>query len=364
MKAAGLRRSVAGGLLLLLVVGAVVGTAPAASAAPAPRTVKVEVVPNYPGVQFTLDGMSEVTGANGVAVVNDPNLSAAESAVSLPQQQLSPNLRVRLDRVASDPNHGDFSRLLVVELDADRAVSIHLVTPQGKPVPQSQVDSVTLKDSVGRTTKLTRSQLRGPVWLSASRPSPVAQGVADRNITYSIASAVVSGSNAVNSGQLRFDTRRSLTWNVPAILHSLTIVGNDLMAGRPAGSSVRLTYPDGAVRVVPFGPGHRVTLTDLPRGSYGVKVQGGLVPLASTVRLSKDQTATEIVVTAGNALEILAILMAVAAVITAAGVIGRRRRRAVQHAGGPDATGTPGTTGTTEDEIPEPTGGVGGAALA
>ena len=109
------------------------GTAPSASAAPAPRTVKVEVVPNYPGVQFTLDGMSQVTDSNGVAMVNDPNLSSAESAVSVPQQQLSPNLRVRLDRVANDPNHGDFSRLLVVELDADRAVSLHLLTPQGKP---------------------------------------------------------------------------------------------------------------------------------------------------------------------------------------------------------------------------------------
>ncbi len=259
--------------------------------------------------------------------------------------------------MASDPNHGDFSRRLVVELDADRAVAIHLLTPQGKPVPVSQVDSVTLNDSVGRTTKLTRNQLRAPVWLSASRPSPVAQGVTDRNITYSIKSAVISGSNAVNSGQLRFDTRRSLTWNVPVILHSLTIVGNDLMAGRPAGSSVRLTYPDGAVRVVPFGPGHRVTLTDLPRGNYGVKVQGGLVPLASTVRLSKDQTATEIVVTTGNALEILAILMVVASVITAAGVIGRRRRRAVQHFDGSEAAGP------AEAEVGAPTGGVGGAAL-
>lgn len=349
-------RVLAGAGSAVAVAVSLIAVAPAAGAAPAPRTVDVVVVPNYAGVQFTLDGMSEVTGPGGVAVVNDPNLSTAASTVSVPQQTLSPDLRVKLDRVASDPNHGVFSRKLVVELDADRAVSLHLISPQGKPVPLRQVDSVTLNDSVGRTITLTHSQLRGPVWLSASRPSTVAQGVTDRNITYSIKSAIISGSNAVNSGQLRFDTRRSLTWNVPVILHSLTVVGNDLMAGRPAGSSVRLTYPNGAVRVVPFGPGHRVTLTDLPRGNYGVKVQGGLVPLASTVRLSKDQTATEIVVTAGNALEILAILLVVAGVITAAAIIGRRRRAvheaAVAGSGGDDGG------------IAEGTGGVGGAALA
>lgn len=355
MRAAGLRRVVGPVASALLSISLIVAVGPAASAAPAPRTVAVVVVPNYAGVQFTIDGMYEVTGPGGVAVVNDPNLSAAASSVTVPQQTLTPDLRVKLDRVASDPNHGVFTRRLVVELDADRAVSIHLLSPKGKPVPINQVDSMTLNDNVGRTTKLTRAQLRGPVWLSASRPSPVAQGVTDRNITYTVKSAVISGSNAVNSGQLRFDTRRSLTWNVPVILHSLTIVGNDLMAGRSAGSSVQLTYPNGAVKMVPFGPGHRVTVTGLPRGNYGVKVRGGLLPLASTVRLSKDQTATEIVITAGNAAEIMGIVLVVAGVITAAGVIGRRRRRAAQQAESTESAGADGADATR---------GVSGAALA
>ncbi len=354
MRSPKLTRLAAGVGATVLTVGLLTAGAPPAAAAPTPRTVDVVVVPNLAGVQFTLDGMNEVTGAGGVALVNDPNLSSAADAVTVPEQTLAsdPTLRVRLDRVASDPNHGVFSRRLVVELDADRAVSVHLLSPQGKPVPLNEVSSVTLSDSVGRTTKLTQAQLRGPVWLSASRPSPVAEGVADRNITYSVKSAIIRGTNAVNSGQLRFDTRRSLTWNVPVILHSLTIVGNDLMAGRPAGSSVKLTYPNGDVRVVPLGPGHRVTLTDLPRGSYGVKVEGGLLPLASTVRLSKDQTATEIVVTAGNGAEIFAIVLVVVAVIVAAGVIGRRRRQAAQQAEESDT------------EVVGPTGGVGGAVLA
>ncbi len=337
--------------LAVLAMAFAVGTPTSAQAAPAPRTVAVEVVPNYAGVHFSIDGNSGVTQPGGVATINDPNLSSAASDVMVPQNQmLSSNLRVSLDRHLSDSNHGAFSRKIILELDVDRAVSMHLLTPQRKVLPVSQVSSVTLSNSLGSTITLNRAQLRSPVWLPASRPSPVRGGVADHDVAYSVKSAIISGTNAVNSGQLRFDTRQSLNWNIPLILHSLTIVGNDLMAARPAGSSVQLTYPNGTVRVVPFGPDHRVTLTELPRGSYGVKVKGGLLALGSTIRLSKDQTSTEIVVTLGDVAEIIAILLVVASVIVAAGVIGRRRR-AARRAGEAELGG------------PESTGGVGGAAL-
>jgi hypothetical protein len=300
--------------------------APAAQAATTPRTVNVVVVPEYPGVQFTLGGTPAVTGPGGTVTVVDPNLNDAAQNLVLNEQQLGPYLRVSLDRVANDPNHGVFSRRLVVELDADSAVTIHPLTPQRTALPLTEVESVTLNDSLGRTTRISPSQLRAPVWLASSRPSPVTDGVSSRLVTYSVKSVMVRGTNVVNSGQLRFTANRSLTWNVPVILHSLTVVGNDLLAAKPAGTSVRLTYPNGTVQTTPFGPRHRVTLFDLPRGSYGVKVLGGLVPLASTVRLSRDQAATEIVITAGDMAEIFAILLAVLAVIVAAGIIGRRRR--------------------------------------
>jgi hypothetical protein len=315
-------------------------SAPAAQAATTPRTVNVQVVPEYPGVQFTLDGIPAVTGSGGRVTVPDPNLTDPAQNLVLNEQQLGPTLRVSLDRVQKDPNHGAFSRNLVVELDADSAVTINLLTPQRKELPLTEVESVTLNDSLGRTTRISPTQLRAPVWLASSRPSKVTDGVSSRLVTYSVKSVMVRGTNVVNSGQLRFTTaNHSLTWNVPVILHSLTVVGDDLLAAKPAGTSVRLTYPNGTVQTIPFGPHHRVTLSDLPRGSYGVKVLGGLVPLASTVRLSRDQAAAEIVVTAGDMVEIVAILLAMLAVIVAAGIIGRRRRHSKrQREGEADAT--------------------------
>lgn len=303
-----------------------VGLAPTAASAATPRTVEVLVVPEYAGVHLTVDGIPVVTGPGGTQTIVDPDLGGAASHVVLPQQQLSRTLRVATDRVTVDPNHGPFSRRLIVELDADSAVTLHLVSPQRMAVPPGEVQRVTLSDSLGGTIQIGASELRSPVWLPSSRPSSAPSGVDNRLVTFSVQSVMVDGSNIVNSGQLRFAANRSLTWTVPVILRSLTVVGNDLLAGSPAGTSAQITYPNGFRRTVAFGPHHRVTLSNLPRGSYGVKVLGGVLPLASTVRLSRNQTDVEIVVTAGDVADLAGIALIILALVVAAGVLGRRRR--------------------------------------
>ena len=322
------------GLALLSCVVVITAAAPAAQAAPSPRTVHVVVVPNLPNVQFTLDGMHAATDSQGTATLPDSDLAGAAQSLTLPAQQLSPDLRVSLDRVANNPNHGPFTRNLVAELDEQRAVSIHLLKPQGTGLALSQVTSVTLNDSLGGTTKLGPSQLRSVVWLSSSRPTPVANGVAGvgRLVIYSVESVMIRGTNVVNSGQQTFATNRSLVWNVSVILHSLTVQGNNLLAGAPAGSSVQLTYPNRTTQTFQFATNHRVTVLDLPRGTYQVKVNGGLVPLASTVHLSRDQTVTDLVVSTGDVLEMMAIALAVLVIIVGVGIIGRRRRRDARRA--------------------------------
>ncbi len=344
--------------LALLSGAAVIGAAPAAQAAPAPKIVSIQVVPQLPSVKFSLDGMAASTDANGRADVVVPSLVGITQQLTLPLQYQTPDTRVSLDRVANNPNHGPSARKLVVELDEDRAVTINLLTPQQKSLLLNQVTSVTLDNSLGATIKLSRSQLQHPVWLPASRPYKVTNGVTGRLVSYSVKSVMVRGVNVVNSGQLRFTTDRSLTWPIPVILHSLTIDANDLLAGKPAGSAVQLTYPDGTVRTVPLGPDHRVTVPNLARGAYRVKVDGGLIPLASTIHLSRDQTETELVVTTGDFAQMVALAFAILSVIVAAGVVGRRRRRDRVRIESEQSD-----TSSKHSE-PEPTGGVAGAALA
>ncbi len=192
-----------------------------------------------------------------------------------------------MDRVASNPAHGASTRNLIAELDEFRATTITLLTPQRKVLPFNQVASVTLNDSLGGTTKITQSQLEHqPLWLASSRPHKATNLVTDRDVSYTVRSVIIRGTNVVNAGQLRFIPNRSLAVSIPVILHSLTIDANDLLAGKPAGTAVQLTYPNGTNQTISLGPNHRVTVPDLPRGTYKLKVEGGVVPLASTVHLS------------------------------------------------------------------------------
>jgi len=332
MRSSRVRRLGASFAALTLAAAATVAAAPAAQAAvPATRTVQVQVVPALAGVSFVLDGTTHVTGPGGTAVVDDTNLNGAAEQLKVPAQQLTADSRVSLDRVANDPNHGPFTRKLVAELDEDRAVTIAVMTPEKQNLPLSAVTSITLTDSLGGTTRYTAVDLAKPIWLSASRPALASAGANGRLVTYAFKSVMMHGANVVNSGQQRFTPNKQLIWQVPVILHSLTVEANDLLAGAPAGKTAQLTYPDKTVRVIPLGPEHKVTLNDLPRGTYQLKVGGGLIALSSTVRLSRDQTATEVVITGGDAGELALMLFSVLAVVVAAGVIGRRLRRQADH---------------------------------
>jgi hypothetical protein len=323
------RRLGAAFALAAVALAATVAAAPGAGAVtpPATRTVNVQVVPALAGVNFTLDGIPGVTGVGGTAVVVDTNLNGAAERLDLPNQTLTPSVRVSLDRVANDPNHGAFTRKLVAELDEDRAVSISMLTPKKKTLPLSEVTSVTITNSLGSTMQLTRAQLSKPIWLAASRPALSSNGANGRLVTYAFKSVIIRGANVVNSGQLHFTPNKVLIWQVPVILHTLTIEANDLLAGRPAGKTVQLTYPDHSQVTVVLGPLREHTFYNLPRGTYKVKVGGGLIALSSTVRLSRNQTATEVVITKADAGELALMLFSVLAVVVAAGVIGRRLRR-------------------------------------
>ena len=313
--------------VVLAGAGTVAVDSPANAVTTNQRMVTVQMVPELPGVAFTFDNQPYSSGPGGIFNVPTNNLVDTASRLAVPTQQIYPTIKVSLDRVTNSPVHGVFTRSLVVELDEQRYVTIQLMTPKQSLLPSGSVSSITLNDTLGRTITLSGKELSHPVWLAASEPARVRGGVGGRVVTYSVKSVIMRGSNVVNSGQQHFTANSSITWQIPVILYSLTIEANELLAGAPAGSSVQLTFPDHSKEVIPLGRAHRVVLTDLPRGSYQLKIKGSLVPLGSTVQLSRNQTATELVVTTRDAAEIVIIVTTLLGVVVAAGVVGRRLRR-------------------------------------
>ena len=289
--------------------------------------VTVQTVPALAGVRLSLDGISAVTGADGSALISDRQLDGAAQRLAVVDQQVNAGLRVSLDKVVNVPDHPLFHRLLLANLDEDRAVNIAVDTPQGSPVPGADVTSLTLQDSLGRTLQLAGRELSGPVWLASRRPVPDSTGVAGRNVIYTVASVIVHGTDIVSGGRLHFEPDQTTNWKIPGIFFTLTVQGDDPLGGKPAGSSVRLVYPDHSVVQVPLDSHHQARLTDLPRGNYKLQIRGGLVSLTTQLRLSRNQSVTQVVITDGDALVVGLAGLAVVGLLAGIGIVGRHLRQ-------------------------------------
>ncbi|HEX9548227.1 MAG TPA: hypothetical protein VF942_12880 [Acidimicrobiales bacterium] len=299
----------------------------AAPRGPSPRTVEVVTVPSLAGVQFVLDGVTSRTGPNGRAVLPDTNLKGAVDNVKVPDQDLGGGLRISLYRVGIDPNHGEFQRRLLLELDEDRAITMTFTTQTGLAISPSDVRSVVMVNSQGQQFRFDGIQLRQPVWLPVSRPAQDPQGIQGRAVSYTVSSVMVHGNNIVNTGQQRFVPTQTTQWVITGLFFDLVIQGDELLTGDPIGQAVELTFPDKTVRTVRFGRGHRVTVRNLPRGDYQVRVTGGLMKLTSSVHLSRIQTVTQAVITVRDVIMIGALGFVILSGLLLAGTIGRRRRR-------------------------------------
>jgi hypothetical protein len=112
-----------------------------------------------------------------------------------------------------------------------------------------------------------------------------------QEVQHSVQSLMVSGANVVHAGIGRFWPARTRAPTIVGYFHDLTITAHDALFGGGAGQEALVTLPDHTVVTKPLGPGHAATLSNLPQGSYQVRVKAGdAIVSAQTVRLSKDVT--------------------------------------------------------------------------
>jgi hypothetical protein len=276
-------------------------TAPAASAAAPPVTITIRTVPSLPGVRFAFDGSPVVTGPHGsTSVTQQHNFSA--HTLTLSDTRLSASgRRYTFVRWAGqrDPDqafrptvHGLPMRAnytVTASFGAICPVSPRLVQQDGASLGAGRVTQITLRNNLGQPATLRPS---GTTWLRCAWPVFRDSLLSSTDLQYSVQTILVSGSNAVHVGVERFKPSRTPKPRLIGHFYSLTITAHDAIFGSAIGSHAVLTMPDHTVRQVPLGSRHVATVSNLPQGTYKVQVKApGASVQATTIRLSKDQTA-------------------------------------------------------------------------
>ena len=315
------RRGVSGLAVLVAAVGPWLAVpSAAADALDEPGTLVVQTVPAAEGARVAADGNVALTNARGRAELPVPNFRGLADRLNMPSTQVGPTTRVSLDRVVGDPAHGVNGEPVVVGLNTERLVSWSFTSRTGREVSPRNVTLLELKSNTGQVVTLKGKDVRRPIWLAASRTQQTPRGLVSKDLYWTVSRAVVAGADVVNRGQQKFFPTQSIRWNIDLLFFRVEFVGRDLLFGTHAGAGVEMTGPDGKTRRIPFVNG-MASVSNLPRGSYDVRVYGSGVSFKRPMSVSKDQI-TEIEVITNVDLSLIFGVVAMTAVSLV--LVGRR----------------------------------------
>jgi hypothetical protein len=338
------RRVIGAGTAMLLVIALQAAGAVGAAATPAPKrphphrkpwpiTLTVRTVPVLPGLRFRLDDQTRVADADGQVRFTEEHNFAPHTLRLLDTALRQRDQRLRFVRWAGqrDPNQAfdptvtglpmRMSYTVTAAFAVQRPVQTSLVNVQGKPVDRSRVTAVTLRS--GRDGQVT-VPASGQLWLDAVVPVYRNSAIAQVAQTYSLTSVIVGGTNTVDAGRQKFAPARTTTPVFRTKFFTLTVTAHDLLFAGPTGTAARVTYPDGSVHTARFAANGRVTVPDLPRGTYQVTALGGGTTLPNQFVLSRNTTVDLPVATHRDygAIGLTLILIMIGLVL-----VGRGRRR-------------------------------------
>jgi len=295
--------------LAALVVGAVVAglvgqpvhAAPANPAVAQQRpwvTVTVQTVPALPGVRMRFDQWSMVTNEDGRASVTVAHNFASHTLELIDTTVTASDRRYEFVRWAGqrDPDQAFLPTLTGLPTRMNytitAAYSVHFpVTTtfrdeEGEEVRPDEVTSVQLRSDAGKTVDLTPGET---TWVLGVMPSYTRGVVHLSDVSYSVHSVIVRGSNVVDAGRLKFDPSAGKDLVITIPFHRLTVRTRDAMFGGPSGSAVKVTGPDGVTYTIGLWEDGTTVVPRLPRGKYLLDLQGahGIV-MSREVSISRD----------------------------------------------------------------------------
>jgi len=168
-------------------------------------------------------------------------------------------------------------------------VRYKVVDQNRQPIHLQRIDQVVLRSDTG--TLITAHG--GVVRLIGYRPALEGGSMAEHQTVFTLWAVMIDGSNAVHQGQKRFlpslPQDRNLAFVVP--LKSIRIIASDRLFGWGVGKAVILTLPNHTRVTIPFGKSHDLTIRNLVRGNYQIRLVGsqglgGTRPLALSRNLN------------------------------------------------------------------------------
>ncbi|CAA9288686.1 MAG: hypothetical protein AVDCRST_MAG93-3731 [uncultured Chloroflexia bacterium] len=258
-----------------------------------PAVLTIETVPPLKDIGFTLNGTSFYTDEEGVARLELAIVGSYPLRL-LPLTATGTNTRIKFARWEDSiftPERELSSRRdrhLRIGFYVSHRAKQDFVDVTGKQVREDRISSFTLKARDG--SRYTYSDVRQR-WFRSNNVSLLINGLESTPLIYAVESVIIDGSNTVNKNQQRFEVSRDDSlWTITLILHSIRISARDALLGTPIGDGVRLEYPNGRVKALPFNEKEEVHLSRLARGLYKLQVTGaqGIAPVIPVV-LSRDQ---------------------------------------------------------------------------
>jgi hypothetical protein len=147
-----------------------------------------------------------------------------------------------------------------------------MVNQNHQPVDSRRIEQVVIKSDTGELINVHGGQAR----LTGYRPALQSGTMAEKQAVYSLWTITINGSDAIHAGQMRFlpslPRDQNLEFVIP--LKSIQITASDRLLGRSVGKAVVLTFPDHTSTTIPFGRSHTITINNLVRGNYQVRLVG------------------------------------------------------------------------------------------
>jgi hypothetical protein len=310
--------------------------------------IRILTVPPAPGLDFSLAGVTAVTGPDGVAALPVPASGIYKLSADLNPEPAG-TLAARVSFVRWADSSSAASRTISVDGPASYVMGVRIayaarvqyVDAAGRTIDPTIVDEADFKAADGTDVVLNPQTGNTKVWWTASTAAaPTAAdaaaglatpganpGLAATPISYRAVSVKIHGADALAPGPQTWTPSDGGTWTIRLQLYDLTVRALDSMFGAPMGGKVDLTRPDGTKVAQSIGADGTARFSGLPAGAYrlGLEGQAGTMSLA----LAKTQDTTLRVVTITDGLVAIALgLIGLAIVLMAwRGLLRQRRRR-------------------------------------